>query len=83
MNTTSFTVIILCHTNYGFIRKLIYLAQDHQMTDPANYVWITFYNIYGQFSFNMLFYPWVNDEINYEKNVETRKMAFQAVKIVI
>ena len=52
------------------------------MTDPNNYVWITFYNIYGQFSFNMLFYPWESD-MNNGKDVETRKMAFQAVKIVM
>ena len=76
------SVIILCHENYDFIRKLIYLAQDQGMTDPSSYVWITFYNIYGQFSLNMFFYPW-EKELDDKKDYQTRKMAFEAVKIVM
>ena len=40
------------------MREIIYEAQDMGMTDPTQYVWLVFYNIYADFPFNMLFEPW-------------------------
>ncbi|ESN96746.1 hypothetical protein HELRODRAFT_163856 [Helobdella robusta] len=73
-------IIIFCHTNYTAFQQIMYQAQDFGMTDPAQYVWITFFNIYLGFPFNILLYPWLPTNSTLTDNY--RKQAFYALKIV-
>lgn len=51
------------------MRRLIFTAQDMGMTDPKEYVWIVFYNIYSDFPFHMLFEPW-NNEVDKDMDIK-------------
>ncbi|ESO05655.1 hypothetical protein HELRODRAFT_171313 [Helobdella robusta] len=73
-------IIIFCHTNYTAFQQIMFQAQDFGMTNPAQYVWITFFNIYLGFPFNILLYPWLSTNSTQRDNY--RKQAFYALKIV-
>lgn len=52
------------------------------MTNPNFYVWINLVNIYKDFQFYMLFHPWISDDNISDVELEKRRQAFTAVKIV-
>ncbi|ESO05566.1 hypothetical protein HELRODRAFT_171207 [Helobdella robusta] len=74
-------VIIVCHSNQTVFRKIMFFAQDLGMTDPDNYVWITFYNIYLGLPFDALIHPWSATNDHLPEN-DYRRKAFLSLKIV-
>ena len=77
-----YPAIIVCHSNFSALRQIIFAAQDLGLTDPGSYVWLTFYNIYSSFHFDMIFTPWITEQEVPQKEVERRRQAFVSVKIV-
>ncbi|ESO05563.1 hypothetical protein HELRODRAFT_171204 [Helobdella robusta] len=81
-------IIILCHSNYTALQRIMFQAQDLGMTNPSQYAWITFFNIYTiasasalpEFSFNVLLYPWLSARAT--PMDEYRKQAFLCLKII-
>ena len=81
--TPSFPVVIVCHSNFTTLQNIIFTAQDMGMTEPENYSWLTFFDVYSNFPVNTLFYPWlVNNQTTNRETRRRRKTAFLSVKIV-
>ncbi|ESO05550.1 hypothetical protein HELRODRAFT_171190 [Helobdella robusta] len=71
-------IIIVCHSNASTLASLMRSAYRRGMTDPNEYAWITLYNVYYKFDFNMLFIPWfvTNDSLARDELMQ----AFLSVK---
>ncbi|ESO05552.1 hypothetical protein HELRODRAFT_171192 [Helobdella robusta] len=75
-------IIIVCHSKPAALRQIIFFAQDLGMTDPSQYVWITFYNIYLGLPFDVLLQPWSATNNNNQPDDDHRRKAFLALKII-